>query len=371
MRAGQVWHARRRPASAGRAKVMGAAVDTPPCPAGRTGVSRRWCGADRYPTSGLRVSRVVTLRGPRRARVWIAGAVVVALVGGGVAWWGVDRAAERALTDSLAALDGAVSDLDEVVTAGSVLLGESAGRVEDDRVRTDLATAVESVTALDTDLPVDGDRSARTDVAAALTAEVTEQTAVVTVAVERVSDAVTAWELAQATTVHAAAAAALGATITAGEQVLTDTDGRVADNTVRERLRTALDAAITTRDAAPGEQSLDALRAAAGAADTARVAVEAAVQSVTNAHGAWQGEQDRIAAEQAAAAAAATQNSGSGNRSSGSSKGSTGAPAPAANSGTPGSRPNGLADIGSEMNGLIDGGSNAICGNTKGDSWIC
>ncbi|QAY63868.1 hypothetical protein ET495_12185 [Xylanimonas allomyrinae] len=247
----------------------------------------------------------------RLTRVTIASVVVVVLVVGACAVVthrrGISRqldevtaqtaqaqAAERALVARLA---------DEITTAKS-LFTSSEGAVADDGVRDGLAGAIEAAEKEKADAKgvVHGAsltaaraalRAANAEVAHAKGAE-----AALRAAIDAVRASHAGYLLDEATKAASAAKLALDASIEAADKTLTESEGKVGDDSVRRALKDALDAARQNRDHAVDASSADALGAAAKEFAAAQAALDAAAHVVSEAVSA------KAAADEAARAAA-------------------------------------------------------------------
>ncbi len=265
---------------------------------------------------------------PRRARIIAAASVAAVLVlggSGGVAYaqWnsGQNAAVAAALSDqdqALRAFQAASDEAREVLAAAE-------GKVADDQVRRDLADMLGD--APEDSSPVGDTAPSRAERAAGLrgaAAVLRSATAAIAAQTEVVAAAQASWELEQATAGYDDAVAALNAARDAGAGVLAGSEGKVADNAVRQTLTDAIDAGNALLTAPAPAEVRDLTAAAASIAD-ATTALTAATTATTDAQSAWQAEQDRIAAEQAAAAAAQAARSASpSGKSSSTGKSSTG-----------------------------------------------
>jgi hypothetical protein len=242
----------------------------------------------------------------RRRRVVVAAAsaaVVMVLVGTFVyrAW---DAGVESDLAEATEALHTVVLELHAAVDTSETVLASSDGRVADDQVRVDLAAVASGVDELSWSLPR-GSRQARTVAATGLAEQARTHVSAVESATGLVLAAVDAFELEQATRLEGEATARLTASVTDGRAVLDATAGQVLDDAVRVTLSDAL-AAADALESVLVDETLSAveqtqIRAAAAAALTLHAdALDAARQGVVDAQVAWQAEQDRLAAEQAA-----------------------------------------------------------------------
>lgn len=226
--------------------------------------------------------------------------LALVLAGGGVAayhrW---DAALNARVAAAQSDLAQAASTLATSERAGRAVLDASAGKVADDAVRQTLAALLDQNLA-DAE-PEKQTRQKRiasyNDLASAtnaLAGKVDKATAAV-------KEAQAAWELAQAQAGYDQAVAALAAAIDAGNATLAGSEGKVADNAVRQTLTDAIGAATALRNGSV-DASVNALTAATAAVNASAGELAAATSATSEAQSAWQAEQDRIAAEQAAAA---------------------------------------------------------------------
>lgn len=268
-------------------------------------------------------------RARRSVRVRVVAALValVVAVGGGIAYarWNAD------LNARLAAAEGdlakATSTLATAELAGRAALDGSAGKTADEQARQALAALL----GQEVDGSPRGSRQERIAADTALTSAALALAGKVDEATAAVREAQAAWELAQAQAGYDQAITALAAAIDTSAATLAGSEGKVSDNTVRQTLTDALGTATTLR-AAPVDPTVAALTAATAAVTTSTNDLAAATSATTDAQVAWQAEQDRIAAEQAAAAAAkakATSGGSTSSKSGSSSSGSTGSHNPA------------------------------------------
>ncbi|WP_156382808.1 hypothetical protein [Sanguibacter sp. Leaf3] len=249
----------------------------------------------------------------RRRRVVVAAAsaaVVMVLVGIFVykAW---DAGVESDLAEATEALHTVVLELHAAVDTSETVLASSDGRVADDQVRVDLAAVASGVDELSWSLPRSS-RQARTVAATGLAEQARTHVSAVESATGLVLVAVDAFELEQAARLEGEATGRLALSITDGRATLDAKAGQVLDDAVRVTLSDALASAEALKPALVDE-TLPAveqtqIRAAATAALTLHAdALDAARQGVVDAQVAWQAEQDRVAAEQAAQAAQAAE----------------------------------------------------------------
>lgn len=246
----------------------------------------------------------------RRRRAVVAAAVVMVLVGIFVyrAW---DAGVESDLAEATEALHAVVLELHAAVDTSETVLASSDGRVADDQVRVDLAAVTSGVDELSWSLPR-GSRQARTVAATGLAEQARTHVSAVESATGLVLAAVDAFELEQAIHLEGEATGRLTASVTDGRAVLDATAGQVLDDAVRVTLSDALAAADALEPALVGETlsvvEQTQIRAAAAADLTQHAdALDAARQGVVDAQVAWQAEQDRVAAEEAAQAAQAAE----------------------------------------------------------------
>ena len=249
----------------------------------------------------------------RRRRVVVAAAsaaVVMVLVGIFVyrAW---DAGVESDLAEATEALHTVVLELHAAVDTSETVLASSDGRVADDQVRVDLAAVASGVDELSWSLPR-GSRQARTVAATGLAEQARTHVSAVESATGLVLVAVDAFELDQATRLEGEATGRLALSIADGRATLDATAGQVLDDAVRVTLSDAL-ASAEALEPTLVDETLSAveqtqIRAAAAADLTLHAdALDAARQGVVDAQVAWQAEQDRVAAEQAAQAAQAAE----------------------------------------------------------------
>ena len=244
------------------------------------------------------------LRRRRGVVVGAAMAAVVMVLLGIFFYRAWDADVESDLTEATKALQAVVLELHEAVGTSETVLASSDGRVGDDQVRVDLAAVASGVDELSWSLPR-GSRQARTVAATGLTEQAQTHISAVESATGLVLAAVEAFELDQAVHLEGEATARLTVSIADGRAILDATAGQVLDDAVRVTLSDALAAAEalepTLVDEALSVVEQTQLRAAS-AADLTQYAdaLEAARQGVVDAQVAWQAEQDRGAAEQAA-----------------------------------------------------------------------
>lgn len=264
---------------------------------------------------------------PRRTRIVLAATLASVLVlggGGGVAYAQWNSGQNEQLAAARSAFSAADAANVEARAAASAALEASEGRVADDQVRSDL----EELLSARGPFQPNGSRAEKTAALDAATDETEAETAAIVAATTTVVEAQAAWELEKATAGYEAASAELAAALDAGGGVLTGSEGKVADNAVRQALTDAIDAGNALRSAQPAAD-VDALTAGAAQLAEATAVLSEAASATTNAQAAWEAEQERIAAEQAAAAAeaaaakAAAAKSSPGKKSNSSSSGSS------------------------------------------------
>lgn len=277
----------------------------------------------------------------QRARQTTTVVALVAIIGvltaAGIA--GVDATSH---SDALARYALVSADLTEIrddVRAAleeAQALGDLSAQVTDESTTDALATAIERATEL-----VEGEdpgagsswrywtKAALSEQTDAVSSEITKAKAIAAAldgAVRAVNASHEAWAADQDPADLTGAIAALSGAIDAATGVLTESDGRVGDNAVRQALADAIAAATTVRDTAPAADAPAPERAAAAiAARDQTTALGAAQQAVTTARNTWEASQSAPAAQQPAP--------GTGNGSAGASAGN-GAAAGSINSGT-------------------------------------
>ena len=228
----------------------------------------------------------------------------------------------------------AVSALAEPVSAARMVLADSAGQVDDEQVRSVLATAVADA--------LDEARSSAATVDDLAVAEGALRSAT-----DAVGRSVARWELARARDRWAAAESDLDTALVAARGAFDSSAGRVADDAVRQALAAAIASAQATHDG-PAPADAAGLTAAATALAGATASLVGPQTAVDAAVAAWQEAQATAAAEAAKAAA----------------KRATTAPKPASSTGTP---------VNSEghWETAVTYEELRICGDTEGNSWEC
>lgn len=291
-------------------------------------------------------------------------AVAVLTVVGCAGWYGHrqwDAQAAEALTRADTDLRVAAAELRAARTDGQTVLAGSTGRVADNAVRRELAALLVGAPPTTTDDAAS--RSDRTAQAHERAEAVTERVALLVGATGTVRAEQADWELTTATADHAAAVAALAGAVDEATEVLAASEGRVLDDAVRIALAETLDAAGVVRDAAA--PSGTATLAAAAAEARALVEQLAHAQgAVAEAEATWQAEQDRLAAEQAAARAGGPGSRGSGSSGSGSSGSGRSGSSGSAGSGSSGRASGGAGGSSSGTSG------GKTAGSPGGTGWL-
>lgn len=217
----------------------------------------------------------------RRGTAFVVLLVLAVAVAGTVAFLGHRaRATQEARTVGAAetALAEAADALRAAVVAGEQALGSSAGQVEDEQVRTDLADALAGAAALETGPADEGSGPERERTAEARRDAATAQRAVLEDATGAVADAFAAWTLAQAVADDDVARTALSTALADGAAALATGAG---DDGARTALSDALAAATAVRDAPVDRADVDAVLASSAAVEAARDALGAATRAVT------------------------------------------------------------------------------------------
>ena len=203
----------------------------------------------------------------------------------------------------LAASEGQVADastLEALATAIGMATGANGGA--DSVTTVSLTTSYLAADLPSKDVPASATRTMADktfDTCSTVSGRVAEVNDALFAAIGVVNNSHDQWLIDQALATDAAARASLSAAIDAGEAMLVTSEGRVDDNTLREQLRIALDAAIIARDAKSGA-TLGELAKQTSAKSGQEAAVHNAIGSVKDAVAA---RGARIAAEQRAAAA--------------------------------------------------------------------
>ncbi|MEN1974481.1 hypothetical protein [Cellulomonas olei] len=353
--------------------------------------------------------------GRRRAAVALAvllAAVLVATVA--LVRWDAGRA--RGLETALTELDRAAATLAVARRDGSAALAASAGRVDDGRLRRDLAALLVGLPP--SDPPEDGSRQARAEQAGRRAGALRARGAALTEATAAVRAEHARWLLATATAERMAAHASLGAAVAEAGTALAASEGRVLDDTPRAALRAAVDEAGAARQHGSGGARVvaasagrpaaarpaprvggraRAVLAAAEARATALREETAALRShverlttaraaVAASESAWQAEQDRRAAELEAAERAARvparpAGGGSGSATGRGGGGGAAADVPDATGGAPASGtpsttpvpgpPGGTPALPPGWTTVVETEGGAWCGDEFGASWEC
>lgn len=237
----------------------------------------------------------------RRIRVTvIALTVVVGLaLGGGAAYAQWDSRQTQLVTDARATLAAAEEAASTARTAGDAALAASDGRVgADDTTRSDLAQLLSADTSVPADGTDGGDRARQAEAIEAEALRLSQWADEVEGAAAAVSAAQAKWELEQAQTAYEQASAELSAAMQAAQEVQSGSEGKVADNTVREALASAIQAgsAITPLDRAAA--TADELNAGAAGIRSVTPDLAVATEAVSAAQTTWQAEQDKRDAEE-------------------------------------------------------------------------
>lgn len=244
--------------------------------------------------SAVAETGVAPMAGARpRARWWVVlvGLVVGALVAasGTVLLVRDDRrlAAAGERSAARATVAAAVASLAAPVSAARAVLADSAGRVDDERVRSNLTSALdEALAAARGDDLVDAGVTATTGRTSSARAALVAATAAV-------SEAVARHELTSARAAWVRATSGVDEAIAAASGVFDASAGRVADDAIRQSLATAIDSAQAVRRVSePADVAglVEATRLLTEAADSL-VAPRAAVATAADS---W--EQAQIAA---------------------------------------------------------------------------
>lgn len=318
---------------------------------------------------------------PRRTRIVLAATLAGVLVlggGGGVAYAQWNSGQNEQLAAARSAFSAADAANVEARAAASAALEASEGRVADDQVRADLEELLSARGPFQTN---GSSRAEKTSALGSATEATEAETDEIVAATAAVVDAQTAWELEQARAGYDAAVAELVAALDAGAGVLAGSEAKVADNAVRQTLSDAIAAGEVWRHTVAGVE-IDGITSATDRVAEATAAVTTATAATSDAQAAWQAEQDRIAAEQAAAAQAAAAQSAAKSSTTKSSTG-TGKKSTSPKSGSPG-RTSGSssapATSGGSSGGSSSGGGWVVeeqvpmpdrCGDEHGNTWDC
>jgi hypothetical protein len=243
-----------------------------------------------------------TTGAPARPRVGWRVVLVAVLVGALVAGSGVlvvvrddrRRVDDEALGAAKDRVTAAIADLAGPMSAARTALDSSARRVDDERVRSELAAALDSArAAVDAEAISAAELDSLAGRLIASRDELTTRTDVVT-------SAVAAWDLDHARAARALALARLDAALWAARAVLDSSAGRVQDDAARAALAAALDSAQAQRDA-PAPSDAAALRASATALASAADSLATPQAAVVTAVAGWEQAQDAAAAGAASA----------------------------------------------------------------------
>lgn len=242
----------------------------------------------------------------------VAGAVVLGLVCGAVLIHQrlqVQHAqAAEAGRIAVAQASAVSASLVRDVAGAKRLLAESDGKVIEPVIREKLAVAIADAEAalgrLDESAAATGASDAPERLNRLRTVAMTERKDLAT-AVEAVQASAHRFDAERARTAAEAAGVELAAAMTAGEKVVVESEGQVADGAVLRTLRDALDAAADVRDV--GLDGMDPARLSELTVrrGEARARVDHAAREVTDARAAWRAEQDHLASQRKEAAAVA------------------------------------------------------------------
>lgn len=262
---------------------------------------------------------IATVKSARRRRrtVFIAAAAALALVAGtvgAVAWAKANTAhhlevLQAQVQAALDANEAAVTRLDALLDLAEETHTGSEGKVVDDEVRVALAEAITTASnvPLSADFQVasgesfDDARGALviTGDIATTVQQVTDDLAAATTTVREAQDA---WELEQAGAALDTALGALSASIDSATATFTSSQGKDLDQGALQALTDEINAATGARDTTIDRTLLEPVQAATAVLADHKATLDAAAQIIVEAQAAWQGEQERIAAEQRAAA---------------------------------------------------------------------
>ncbi len=236
----------------------------------------------------------------RTSRVVVVAVVTLTLVGGGAAgalvWQHRGLVAAEETAAARATVSSATLELERVAAPARRLLAESAGRVADEGIRSELRSALDEAAAAKS---TDGRTVPELD-------DLARRIAAARKAVESASAAVTAavgaWELGEAEAGYATSAERLASVLTSARATWQAAAGRVADDAVRVALASAVEAAQGLLDE-PAPRSLERLRSGAASLDRAADSLAGPTAAVETAVDAWEAAR---AAEAAAAQAASS-----------------------------------------------------------------
>ncbi|MDO8121221.1 hypothetical protein Q6346_07840 [Isoptericola sp. b490] len=229
--------------------------------------------------------------------IFVSAALVLSATGAVVAH-------SRARVRAEAAVQAALSTLDEVTSvrervearAGSSeeLLGATLGEIDDDGVRQELRGALDHVRSVLAREPAAPEPSA--GLAEALVAgeraqayltELSAAADAVDGATEAVNAAHASWVLRKAVGEHAAGQQALADAVASAERLMATTDGRVADESVRDLLQSQIDAASAALRASVDDSDAAALNAQTQMLAEALKSLQEATTSTEDAEAAW------------------------------------------------------------------------------------
>lgn len=239
--------------------------------------------------------------------VFVSAALVLSVAGVAIARAHTEARAESAVQATLSTLDTARSIREDLQTreeSSKQLLGATVGQVDDDDLRQTLSAALDDVRSLLAREVAAPDDSV--SLAEALAAQeqaqeyLTELLAAgdaMASASEAVSSAHATWVLRQAVSQHAAAKQELADAIASAERLMSESDGRVTDESVRESLQNQIDAASTALGASVDDSDLASVTAQTQVFAEALRRLQGASSTTEDSEAAW-------AAAQAAAEAA-------------------------------------------------------------------
>lgn len=215
-------------------------------------------------------------------------------------------ASEAAYGTAVEELTSAAEGLGASIDTAQGVLDASAGQVTDETLRTtlieEIGTARSVLDAAQKVKPESGFTTvSNVDQATVevveLTTAVADRSEALTGANEAVAESQTQFLVQQASTARDEASTALAAAVQNGETVYAQSAGRVLDESARDQLRAALDAATTANSGTDVGSDLATVQQVTKNLEGSRAAVETAAQAVIEAQSAWQAEQERQAQE--------------------------------------------------------------------------
>ena len=263
-------------------------------------------------------SPAVRRRRPGRRALAVTAAllvVVLAVASVSVARW--NAGVNSDLAASVASVTSAGDDLTAAHSAATTTLDTDAADADPA-----LVTQLRAALAEPAPTPAsDGSRQDRTAANHAQTAATTAVVESITMLTGRVHDSAEAKRLADAKAAYATATATLDTALADASTLLSASEGKVADDTTRQALATAITTAQQARATNPAP-TVGAYQAATTAATGQMTALRSASDAVTASQATWQAQQDaaakaaadaaaKAAAEKAAKDAASTKSSGS------------------------------------------------------------